>query len=279
MSLSEPDLRVSGTDSPAFRRGGVPPLTHTRARMMKRRLLLLAALATASPAAAQTLVYQGDHQGGTTCSTKGSSLATGCVMYDNITVGGDGWNVTGLFGHFYQPAVDGMAPWTSAFWEIRSGMSEGNAGTLLFGGASSVVSATQVATGRSFTGSATFEEYLATLILPEFFLAPGSYWIGIAPVVIETAASYVGAYASWTGGTGGINSQADNKGIAWINGSQNYLVVDHDFSYGVLGTLAESGDPGNGNPGNPNVTVPEPATVTLLAAGLLAVAGLRRRRR
>lgn len=195
------------------------------------------------------------------------------------TVGGDGWNVTGLFGHFYQPAVDGMVPWTTAFWEIRSGMSEGNAGTLLFGGASSVVSATQVATGRSFTSSATFEEYLATLILPEFFLAPGSYWIGIAPVVIETAASYVGAYVSWTGGTDGIDSQADNKGIAWVNGSQNYLVVDHDFSYGVLGTLAESGDPGNGNPGNPNVTVPEPATVTLLAAGLMVVVGLRRRRR
>lgn len=236
----------------------------------------MAALVAASPAAAQTLVYQGDHQGGTTCSAKASNLATGCVMYDNITVGGDGWNVTGLFGHFYQPAVDGMVPWTTAFWEIRSGMSEGNAGTQVLGG---VASATHDATGRSFIGSATFYEYLATLTLDEFFLAPGSYWIGIAPVVIETADSYVGAYASWTGGTGGINSQADDKGIAWVNGSQNYLVVDHDFSYGVLGTLAESGDPGNGNPGNPNVTVPEPATVTLLAAGLMVVAGLRRRRR
>ncbi|MBL0940856.1 MAG: hypothetical protein IBJ03_18335 [Gemmatimonadaceae bacterium] len=251
------------------------------------RILLMAALVTASPVAAQTLTYQGNHTAGTTCSSKSSSVAPGvnlgCVMYDNITVGGDGWNVTGLFGNFYQADVEGMAPWTSAFWEIRTGMGEGNAGTLVYGGASAIASATHVATGRSFTtSSATFDEYLATIALPEFFLAPGTYWLGIAPVVIETAAVHLGAYASWTGtsASGGINSQADNVGISWINGSNNYVVQSHDFSYGVLGTLAQSGGPGNGNPGeNPGVPVSEPPAMTLLAAGLMAIVGMRRRKR
>lgn len=238
------------------------------------RILLTAALLSASPAAAQTLTYQGNHTSGTTCSTKSSNLALGCVMYDNITVGGDGWNVTGLFGNFYQADVEGMAPWTSAFWEIRTGMGEGNAGTLVHGGASAVASATHVATGRTFTtSSATFDEYLATIALPEFFLAPGTYWLGIAPVVIETAAVHLGAYASWTGtsASGGINSQADNVGISWINGSQNYTVQTHDFSFGVLGALAQNGNPG--------VPVSEPPAMTLLAAGLMAIVGMRRRKR
>ena len=255
---------------------------------MKTQILLAAAILTASPLAGQTLVYQGNRTSTVACSAKVVNSKNQCMMYDNITVGDNGWDVTGLFGNFYQPDVAGMVPWTSAMWEIRTGMSEGNAGTLLYGGEGFEVSATHQATGRTLSGGTTFTEYLATLTIPQLYLAPGTYWIGISPVFDHMFGSYFGAYAAWTepGASGGINSQADGSGIAWVAYSSvnNYAVVTHDFSYGVLGTISENGnpgtDPGNGGtPGTgPGTAVPEPGGLGLLAAGLMVMAGLRRRR-
>jgi hypothetical protein len=117
-----------------------------------------------------------------------------------------------------------------------------------------------------------YEEFQAEISGLSFFLAPGTYWMGISIVGNGTGQAFVAT----TSGASGVNSNID--GNAFFN-STNFSAdfapstdessTETDFSYGIGGTDADIN------------TVPEPSTMALLATGLVGMAGtgVKRRRR
>ncbi len=80
----------------------------------------------------------------------------GAATYQNFTLGADA-TVTSVFSN----NLSGLTPWT-AYWEIRTGVSEGNGGTLVAAGTGGV---TQTATGRSAFGYNEYRDALDGLDL------------------------------------------------------------------------------------------------------------------
>lgn len=222
--------------------------------MYKLAAVAVLAVTGQSTAAAQVQFYNGDFNGvdGVYSSQGGTTEG---MVFDNFTVGGSGLFVTGLFGQFMAFST---TSWTSAAWEVRSGISEGDGGTLLFSG---VDAATQDALGAGISGLDLYGMTVGGL--GGFFLAPGEYWFGLAASGVD------GVYLATASGTNGVNANID--GAHFFHGpdfgyTYTGTLFSYDFSIGVEGRLTES-------------TVPEPATMTLLATGLAGLAGARRRRR
>jgi hypothetical protein len=156
---------------------------------------------------------------------------------------------------------------TEAAWQVRSGVSTGNGGTLVAAGTNAT---TILPTGRG--------EYQVRVPL-SLMLEPGTYWIGIAPRVTSfTTNAYVSATDGGDLGPGGDPNPVPTgspiaNGNSFFNSplsGHNFVSVDAgiprviapgtwDFSYGVEGTV-----------------IPEPGTGFVL---LLAPCAARRRRR
>ena len=132
-------------------------------RAMKR-LAVIAVLTVAlqSSAAAQVQFYNGDFNGVDGLSSEVNTSITQAMVYESFIVTGGGVNVTGIFGNFLTDVA-----FTTASWEVRSGVSGGNGGSLLFSGTD--------AASSSFTGNSAFgyDLYLAAVSGLNFFLAPG----------------------------------------------------------------------------------------------------------
>jgi hypothetical protein len=161
-----------------------------------------------------------------------------------------------IWGNF-QLAVSAIP--TEALCEIRSGMSPGNAGTLLF---STVLPIRVTATGRSHAGTPEYQ-VVADLSLT---LGSGMYWLGMAPVggffdnmyISTTSANDAGPATdpnpppigsplrdgtSYQMGPGGITAQSTETTTL---GPGTW-----DFSYGVI------------------AQVPEPSTISLAGLSIL----------
>jgi len=180
-------------------------------------------------------------------------------VYDNFVASGSGWRVTSLFGEFL---TDFEA--NAAYWEIRSGVSEGLGGTLLFSGTNSIIAVADLGDALGLNRRL----YTVGGFSP-FVLSPGEYWLTIAPADAGSGRAYAGT----TSGDAAINALGDAQsfwdsqffGISFGDTSTQ-LEGFSDFAYGLNGTEVS--------------TVPEPSTVLLLATGLGVLAlGARRRRK
>lgn len=226
-----------------------------------RKLILASLLAggvLGLNASAGTLAYQGNFDGinGLTNEVNSSTGITS-YTYDNFIVPvGQTWDVTGLFSNNLS-----SVSWSSAFWDIRSGVSTGNGGTDV---ASGTGSATDIATGRSGFG---FNEYQAMVSGLNIELTAGTYWLAVSPISSENGRTFI----STTSGAGGINS--DLSGNSYLesayfgaNYSPTINSLGYDtpgFSEGVVGTVASGS--------------PEPASFLLIAGGLGLIGVARKR--
>jgi len=101
---------------------------------MKYGLIVAAVAALAATSASADVLYYGgdiDLSGpnADVLANESDALVSDSAIYDNFTVAGGVWHVTGLFtNNFTNLGV------SSVDWEIRSGVSEGDGGTLLFSG-------------------------------------------------------------------------------------------------------------------------------------------------
>lgn len=218
-----------------------------------------------APAFADVLWYNGDFDG-ENGNFNGYQMASYqyAMNYDDFDVPAGGWDVSGLWSN---NRLDTQAI-TEAYWEIRSGVSAGNGGTLLYNGLNS---ATVTPTGRMVFN---VPEYSVSVNGLDLSLNEGKYWLGLAPNM-EGEEWY--SYIATTSGANAVGTLAGTNGNAfytsWYGGSNysNYFVPStsissdmRDFSMGVQGT--------------PKV-VPEPLSMLLFVSGGGVIAASRKLRR
>ncbi len=245
-------------------------------------LVLLLALAFSSPARAGLLWYNGDYDGRTSLLNETNVPATNTdspplqksLVYENFVVPvGQIWTITSVFSN--DAVAFAVAP-TTATWQIRSGVSAGNGGTLIASGDSSAT--VTPLSGISISGY-TAETITATI--PAVTLTAGTYWLAVAP---DSAGYYADqSFVLSTSGANGVGTPAGNDGNSYITnsyptsgtGSYNFTASttvlnkrgvgfgpNIDFSMGVAGVI-----------------VPEPSSVVLVAVGLAGASTWARKRR
>jgi uncharacterized repeat protein (TIGR01451 family) len=141
----------------------------------------------------------------------------------------NGWEVSALLSNNLM-----NVPITTASYEIRTGVSNGIAGTLVFSG---TAAATQVVTGRSLGG---FTEYTVMVSGLNIHLAAGTYFLNVAPV--NSAAPGTGvSYNTATTGTNAVGTPpGNNANEFWKTTGSNYAPTTgqgNDFSNGVIGNV------------------------------------------
>ena len=143
---------------------------------------------------------------------------------------------------------------TGANWEIRSGVSEGNGGTVVASGTTTTPVVTP--TGRSGFG---FTEFMVEVTGLSVDLAPGTYWLNVTPIGNGGGRSF----DSDTSGTNCVGLPCGNDDNAFINSSDFGFVFHNtssgdvgqpDFSMGVEGTVGGGGTPSPTPTGSPTPT-------------------------
>ena len=232
-------------------------------------LALTAALVLNTTAIAQappgSLWYNGDFNGVNGLANERNTVVSQAAVYDDFNVtGGPMWHVTAVFS---DNLFNFGLPSTGADWEIRTGISEGNAGTLVASGTTN--SPLVTLTGRGGFG---FQEYMVEVTGLNVFLpmlpSGQHYWLNVTPVGNGTGRSF----NSTTSGLHAVGSPPGNDQNAFFNStffgyffsstSNPTLGQPYDFSNGVIGTV-----------------VPEPSFWAMVAIGAVVLIGVQQLRR
>ncbi|HWY77024.1 MAG TPA: PEP-CTERM sorting domain-containing protein [Verrucomicrobiae bacterium] len=227
-------------------------------------LALAAALVLNTSVCAQappgSLWYNGDWNLVNGLANERNTVVSQAAVYDDFNVTAPlGWEVTAVFS---DNALNTVV--TAADWEIRTGISEGNAGTLVASGTTN--SPVVTLTGRGGIG---FLEYMVEVTGLNIFLpmlpSGQHYWLNVTPADNGGGRSF----NSTTSGAHCVGTPCGNDQNAFFNSTffGTYFTSTanesqpYDYSNGVIGTV-----------------VPEPATVALLTCGLGALLIALRRR-
>jgi hypothetical protein len=187
---------------------------------------------------------------------------TQAAVYDDFNLTDSlGWHVTAVFSdNLLADSIDV----TAADWEIRTGISEGNAGTLVASGTTNSPVITGMHCGVNGCLVSEVEVTGLNVFLP--MLPSGQhYWLNVTPVGNGNGRSF----DETTSGMNCVGTPCGNDQNAFFNSTYfgAYFTSTanesqpYDYSNGVIGTV-----------------VPEPATVALLTCGLGALLIALRRR-
>ena len=195
-------------------------------------------LLTIGQGRAQTLYYGGDD------NDVDSFYSTANPPYESIVYQGftinsaGGWQVSGVFGNFLT-----LGTASSANWQILSGVSAGNGGTV-------VDSGTGAATVSSSVDAYSNTLYNVSVTGLNFDLGPGTYWLGLQPISSSYGYVVTTSGANSVGTSSGGAFYSNNYGANFVSATTNGN--PDTFSVGLLG-------------------VPEPSSVmlTLPVLGLL----------
>ncbi len=218
---------------------------------MKLKRLGSAGALVFAAAGAVAQFYGGDFDGRTWLAVDYDAY-----IYDDFAVDGSGITVTSLYANcLSNEDVHKVG------WEIRTGITHGNGGTIVNSGYNPV---TRTATGRHGGPDGGYDEYTLRVNGLNFFLAPGLYYIGVnvgnpLPGILQRT------FVSGTAGANGFGSPIAN-GNSWIYsaffGNYNFVSTETyfghiaDFSYGV---------------------VPEPKSVSVFVIGFAVFLSMRKR--
>jgi hypothetical protein len=208
-----------------------------------------------------SLWYNGDYNHINGLSNERNTLITQAAVYDDFDVTAPlGWHVTAVFSN--DLVIGGGGIITGADWEIRTGISEGNPGTLIASGTTNMPIVT-------FTFHAQNEYMVEVTALNVFLpmLPPGQhYWLNVTPVGNGTGRSA----NSDTSGMNCVGSPCGNDDNAFFNSTYfgtyftntNNYTSQPDFSMGVIGNV-----------------VPEPPPWAMMAMGAVVLIGVQQLRR
>ena len=195
---------------------------------------------TATPTCSPGLLwYNGDFDGVDGLTNEENTFATGFShIYDDFTVtDSGGWDITSVFSDNLMSTTA-----SSVTWEIRSGVSANNPGTLVASG--STVTPVITPTGRSGFG---FTEFMVEVTGLSVHLDPGTYWLNVTPVDNLDGGR---SFDSTTSGTNCVGTPCGNNDTAFLDSSLFGAFFEpvatfgsqfHDFSMGVNGTVSGGG--------------------------------------
>lgn len=246
-------------------------------RLLAALLVAGAALCGTTAKADSVLWYNGNWDGADALVNETQTLK-GRVYENFIVPMGTTYTITGAFSNDF---MRNSALATTASWEIRSGVSAGNGGTLIASGDSAD---TKTATGNSstFGGFFVYNEFKNQVAIPSITLAAGTYWLSVAPDTGATGSVDANSLVSTTSGAAAIGMPQGNDGNSFFSSTDtgaNFTPTDDpsvlgtnfgrgeqasgwDFSMGVIGNAADT-----------NPIIPEPSSLALLIAQGLTLAG------
>lgn len=229
-------------------------------------LIALAGVALAtSLASAGTVKYYGGDPDDVSGLLDIRSAISDALVFDDFNWSGG--SVDRLFGNYSSNASAFAGAVVAMEFELRSGVSSGNGGTLVASG--STTNFTWIDTGVDYLGADGFR---GTADVNNFHLAPGTYFLALRPVFNVPANSVPFSYLLSTSGTNSVGTPIGNGNsffqstggtaglFSYLESESDELLGDGtwDFSQGVE-------------------MVPLPTGAAMGLAGV-AMVGLRRRR-